>query len=240
MALDGRTARYRQTKSNQMTLTMSVKINGTQIRYQMTYKPRNCPQKTFNSATATLLLGSSTKFVLRENYTENMKFNASFNALLNVSCFDVKYGTVKSVQLYQRKNSIFCQAPVSKSLYSYGDGCVHMGPVNTTHSGGYCVLVEMENCFSLRAVAVPFHLQVQGEIAFKHPPSVYYGCGNVESPEGGVVTLTGTMYTDTANLVCNPGFQPVGPATSECQLNGTWTKLGYCIGKFIIDGYADN
>jgi hypothetical protein len=59
MALDGRTARYRQTKSNQMTLTMSVKINGTQIRYQMTYKPRNCPQKTFNSATATLLLGST-------------------------------------------------------------------------------------------------------------------------------------------------------------------------------------
>ena len=91
---------------------------------------------------------------------ENMTITALADTHYTVSCFDVKYGTVKSVQLHRKNGSKRCQVPVSNSFYSYGGGCVTMGPLDESHSGDYCILVE--NCFSPSKVSISFHLEVQG------------------------------------------------------------------------------
>ena len=49
------------------------------------------------------------------------------------------------------------------------------------------------------------------------------GCGNLEDPENGRVTLTGTTINSKATYSCNDGFFLTGVRTRICQFNGEWS-----------------
>lgn len=58
-------------------------------------------------------------------------------------------------------------------------------------------------------------------------------CGDLENPENGVVSLTGTTFTSVATYSCNFGFFFVGgDEVRTCQSNGTWSGTQpTCLGE---------
>ena len=48
-------------------------------------------------------------------------------------------------------------------------------------------------------------------------------CGNVTDPDKGNVTYVATTYNETANYLCDTGYNIFGISTRTCQANGNWT-----------------
>jgi hypothetical protein len=241
----------KQKGDTQVTLTMSKELNGVRIRYQMKYTSSDGRKRGFSSASATLIAGDDSITILKG---KPLEINAAGGYY--VPCFDVSHSTIKSIQIQRKTNpsSRDCQVSVPKSLYTYEDGCVRMGPLDRSHSGGYCILVE--NCFSrktrislqlqlgflpLKPNADPFTPRPATKTLYKQDPptsrttnptdtpAAESVCGRLDAPNGGMVKVDGLNYYDEAYLVCKDGYQLVGPPTSTCLYNGTWSKFGSCI-----------
>ena len=47
-------------------------------------------------------------------------------------------------------------------------------------------------------------------------------CPILGNPTNGMVTLTGMSVGDTANSICNDGYELIGASVLTCQNDGTW------------------
>ena len=48
-------------------------------------------------------------------------------------------------------------------------------------------------------------------------------CGDLDDPENGEVSLTGTILGSEATYSCNRGYVLVGESKRVCQSNGEWS-----------------
>ena len=66
-----------------------------------------------------------------------------------------------------------------------------------------------------------------GSIYFSHFCFAVIDCGNLYNPEGGQVTFTPGVVTNTgldavATYACSEGYSLVGDVMRTCQANGQW------------------
>ena len=47
-------------------------------------------------------------------------------------------------------------------------------------------------------------------------------CGDLDDPENGQVSLTGTTFGSKATYTCNKGFELVGSSMRMCLANAQW------------------
>lgn len=48
-------------------------------------------------------------------------------------------------------------------------------------------------------------------------------CGTLDSPDNGIVRVTGTTVGSFAKYTCNPGFKLSGSDMRTCQATGEWS-----------------
>ena len=73
-------------------------------------------------------------------------------------------------------------------------------------------------------------------------------CGDLDDPENGQVSLTGTTFGSSATYTCNRGFELVGSRMRMCLASGEWmgdaptcerkhfmfTSMHYCHAKTLL------
>ena len=60
-------------------------------------------------------------------------------------------------------------------------------------------------------------------------------CGNLDAPENGNISLTGTTVDSIATYTCNEGFLSVGLLTRICQINGMWSGAATICQGIIVE-----
>ena len=65
-------------------------------------------------------------------------------------------------------------------------------------------------------------------------------CGDLDDPENGQVSLTGTTFGSKATYTCNKGFELVGSSMRMCLANAQWMgEAPTCERKhFIVQFHA--
>ena len=55
----------------------------------------------------------------------------------------------------------------------------------------------------------------------------------------GKISATGYGYSDTAEVTCDEGYNPLLPNKTWCQGEGQWSPYGTCERKFIGSAYQE-